>query len=256
MDRQKSEIVEKDRKGGKGGKKKYVIVAVLLAVAAAMVVAGFCMNKMSEERMRGIRPSPSAPRHSTPGQIEKPMIYLYPEKEMEVAVKLGSPEKITVDYPDYADGWKVVAKPNGDLREVGTGRELYALYYEAHGERKERTKEGFVVAKDEVESFLEEKLEILGLNYKEKEEFMTYWIPKMEAEPYVYVRFLSLEEIEKEMALIVSPAPETMIRILMVFEGLSEREVGRAKKGLVEQKLEVAPERRGFTVVEWGGSEL
>lgn len=30
----------------------------------------------------------------------------------------------------------------------------------------------------------EEKLEILGLNYKETEEFIVYWLPKLEQNEY------------------------------------------------------------------------
>ena len=60
----------------------------------------------------------------------KPVIYLYPEDEEEVTVKLGKKEKLTCTYPKYNDGWKVLAEPSGDLIDLETGKELYSLYWE------------------------------------------------------------------------------------------------------------------------------
>ena len=68
------------------------------------------------------------------GTIEaKPIIYLYPEQETKVSVVLGNPQNITCSYPKYIDGWNVVAQPNGDLIDLKTGRNLYALYWEGKG---------------------------------------------------------------------------------------------------------------------------
>ena len=39
--------------------------------------------------------------------VMKPMIYIYPEQNMDVQVSLGSPEKLTCSYPFYNDGWNV-----------------------------------------------------------------------------------------------------------------------------------------------------
>ena len=50
---------------------------------------------------------------------------------MEITVKLLNSEKITVSYPKYNEGWKVIANPNGDLIDINTKRKLYSLYYES-----------------------------------------------------------------------------------------------------------------------------
>ncbi len=42
----------------------------------------------------------------------KPIIYIYPEEEMKVSVKVGYPDKLTHTYPKYQDEWKVIAKPD------------------------------------------------------------------------------------------------------------------------------------------------
>ena len=51
------------------------------------------------------------------------------------------------------------------------------------------------------------------------------------------------------VALNVSPAPDTCIRVFMAYKPLT------APVDLPAQTFET-PERTGFTVVEWGGSEV
>ena len=155
---------------------------------------------------------------------EKPMIYLYPETETELA------------------------EPSGKLTDLKTGRELYSLYWEGKDSIFEVTDEGFVVTGENAATFLEEKLALLGLTDREAEEFIVYWLPKMQENSYNYVRFASSAEIEEYMPLLVSPKPDTMIRVAMVLSALDE------PLELKKQVLPAKPERAGFTVVEWGGS--
>ena len=182
--------------------------------------------------------------------IDKPIIYLYPTKDTEVSVKLGYSNKLITSYPRYTDEWKVIAKENGELTDIKTGRNLYALYYESKNvENYQVEKEGFVIKGEDTAKFLEEKLEILGLTEREAEEFIIYWLPRLEENKYNYIRFASKEEIEKNMPLEINPSPDTVIRVLMTFKGLEE------PIEVEEQKLET-PERTGFVAVEWGGTEI
>jgi hypothetical protein len=96
---------------------------------------------------------------------------------------------------------------------------------------------------------LEEKLAELGLTEREADEFIVYWLPKLEANKYNYIRFDANEVLDKYMKLNVSPKPDTVIRIAMNYKALD------APIDVVEQKIET-PARNGFTVVEWGGSEI
>ena len=185
--------------------------------------------------------------------FEKPIIYIYPEKEIEVEVKLGRPENLTATYPKYENnqGWKVLAKPNGELTDLKTGRNLYALYWEGKKNKNvdNNFKEGFIVEGENTAEFLEEKLSILGLNERETEEFIIYWLPQMEGNKYNYIRFESKEEINENMPLEVNPKPETLIRVMMEWKGLNE------KIEIKEQELEKV-QREGYTIVEWGGTVL
>jgi len=179
----------------------------------------------------------------------KPIIYLYPEEETKISVKLGYPNNITASYPKYINGWNVLAKPNGDLIDLDTNRKLYALYWEGLNKIEFPTNDGFIVKGEDITKFLEEKLEILGLNEREAEEFIVYWLPIMEKNEYNYVRFATQEEINKNMPIEFSKEPDTLIRVLMVFKGLDN------PIEIEEQKLEKQV-RKGFTVVEWGGVNL
>lgn len=179
----------------------------------------------------------------------KPVIYLYPEDEEEVTVKLGKKENLTCTYPKYKDGWKVLAKPSGDLIEVETGKELYSLYWEGKNNVKHDLTEGFIVEGENAASFLEEKLEILGLNSKEKQEFIIYWLPELEANKLNYIRFETKEQIDEDMPIEITPVPDTIIRIMMV--------VKKINKPLdVKEQVLTSVERKGFTVVEWGGTRI
>ncbi len=109
--------------------------------------------------------------------------------------------------------------------------------------------EGFVVKGQDTISFLEEKLEILGLNEREANEFIIYWLPQMENNKYNYIRFESIEKINEYMPLEIEPKPDSLIRVLMLFKPL-EKEIQ-----VNEQEL-ITPQRTGYTVVEWGGSKI
>ena len=179
----------------------------------------------------------------------KPIIYLYPEEETNLTVTLGYEDQLTCTYPKYNGGWNVTASPDGTLIDNKTGKKLYSLYWEGGDCKVPNESEGFVVKGEDVADFLDEKLEILGLNYKEREEFILYWLPKMEANKYNFVRFATAEEINSYMPLSFSVEPDSVIRVLMQFKSLDEY------KEVKEQEL-VTPERKGFVAVEWGGTEL
>ena len=185
---------------------------------------------------------------SVNNQWDKPIIYIYPEEDMDVEVTVSNPEKFTVTYPKYEDGWKVKALTDGTLID-SNNKKYYALYWEGNGDKDSINKDGFVVKGEDSASFLEEKLEILGLNYKEKNEFIMYWLPKLESNKYNYIRFKTREEIDNNMKLNINPEPDTLIRVMMEYKGLD-------KKIKVKEEKLTKVERKGYTVVEWGGTEI
>lgn len=174
----------------------------------------------------------------------KPVIYLYPEKEQEVFVELDLKGEFSFTYPEYNNGWKVTAKPDGTI--ISDGEEYSYLFWE--GDMSGFTpdfKEGFVVKGSESAEFLRETLSKMGLTPKEYNEFIVYWAPILQENEYNKIYFAK-EEYENSARLTITPEPDSILRVYMVFEEADENTV------LPEQ--EITPfERKGFTVVEWGG---
>ena len=182
-------------------------------------------------------------------QYDKPVIYLYPEENTVVHVSLGEPEKITVSYPEYTlSGWEFTARPDGML--TADGREYPYMYYEFDSAAK-FGEEGFVVAGTDTAAFLEDKLGAMGFTYREQAEFITYWLPKLAVNDYNRIEFISGEEIDAIMPLTITPEPDNILRVYMLFAPCDPE----ISKTLPEQELPVLI-REGFTVLEWGGSEI
>jgi len=206
---------------------KAVLIAILAIFVIGLIIGSFRT------------PEPAAPA--------KPVIYLYPEAETEVSVELDFNGELTSTYPAYNGGWRVSAKPDGTLID-SEGREYYCLFWEGISHVDYEISSGFVVPGDETEAFLEESLAALGLRNKESNEFIIYWLPRMENNPYNLISFLQ-EDYTDNAALRVSPAPDTVLRVFMAWEALDE------PIDIPGQELKFT-KRTGFTLVEWGGAEI
>lgn len=181
-----------------------------------------------------------------PNACYKPVIYLYPETETDVSVELLLDGKLTCTYPAYTGGWRVTAAPDGTLTD-GNGQTYNYLYWEGETHAQWDMREGFCVKGEDTAAFLEDALEKLGLNRREANEFIVYWLPLMEQNPYNIIAFQT-DAYTDAAQLQVAPTPDTVIRVFMTWQAAD------AYVQLLPQKLS-APERIGFTVVEWGGTE-
>lgn len=179
---------------------------------------------------------------------KKPVIYLYPTSQQKINVKLEYKGKLTCTYPEYKDGWNVTAKPDGKLTNLSDNREYSYLYWEGISNNKWDMSKGFVVKGTETEKFLKEKLEYLGLTAKEYNEFIVYWLPIMKDNKYNLINF-AREDYENIAKLKITPKPDSILRIMMVFKPLGKliKVEGQNLKPFV---------RKGFTVVEWGGTQV
>ena len=182
-----------------------------------------------------------------PGMAYKPVIYLYPVAETEVSVKLNLDGKLTCTYPAYNAGWQVTAAPDGTLTDA-KGQTYNYLYWEGETNAQWDMTEGFCIKGEDTAAFLEDALEKLGLNRREANEFIVYWLPLMEQNPYNIISFQT-DTYTDAAELQINPAPDTVIRVFMTFEA-SDYMIR-----ILPQKL-TAPERIGFTIVEWGGAEI
>jgi len=188
-------------------------------------------------------PKEEKPLPSTPA---KPVIYLYPEETTSVTVKLDSDGVLTCTYPAYENGWTVTAAPDGTLTD-DAGQAYNYLYWEGEGPADYDFSRGFCIPGADTAAFLSDALFRLGLTRREANEFIVYWLPQMEQNPYNLIAFQQ-EAYTETAPLTVIPQPDSILRVFMAWKPLSE-------------PMEIAPqtlptfERQGFTLVEWGGAK-
>jgi len=179
-------------------------------------------------------------------QMCEPILYLYPEEAESVTVKLGEEIAVTRSYPTYRNGWSVSAQPDGRLMDLNSGRRSPYLFWEGYSYILPMETKGFVVGRSEVREFFERELPQLGLNEKETRDFISAWASKLTESPYYFITFLDRAVIDRYYPMQIEPAPKTSIRVFMDFTALS------APIFVPPLSLSPPPERRGFTVVEWG----
>jgi len=177
----------------------------------------------------------------------KPVVYLYPEKKIEANVKVVFDGEFTENIPKYDKdkGWDVVAYPTGKLINKDDGKEYNYLYWEGDTKIDFNLSEGFVIEGEKTKEFLEKKLKEIGLNKIEYDEFIEYWEPRMKDNKYNLIHF-SGKEYTDAVEMNIVPKPDSVLRVFMAYQPLDEF------KFVVPQKFEKF-ERKGFTVVEWGG---
>ena len=189
-------------------------------------------------------PTEEKPLPSTPA---KPVIYLYPEETTRVTVDLAFNGKLTCTYPAYENGWRVTAAPDGTLTD-DTGQTYNYLYWEGEGPADYDFSRGFCIPGADTAAFLSDALSRLGLTRREANEFIVYWLPQMEQNPYNLITFQQ-EAYTETAPLTVTPQPDSILRVFMAWKPLSEP-IASASQALP------AFERHGFTLVEWGGAKV
>ena len=176
----------------------------------------------------------------------KPVLYLYPEEDnTKVTITFEKPQLLTTTYPKFITKWSVIANKNGDLYDRD-GKYYYGLYWEENGSTEVDFTEGFYVTKENAIEFLEEKLDTIGLNKKERNEFIMYWLPILEKNEKSLVYFELTGERQKYNKLNITPKPDSLLRVAIHVKKVNN------KTNIKEQKLKTF-KRKGFTAVEWGG---
>lgn len=216
--------------------KIFVVLGIMQTVEIGLVLILFILGLF-------IRSSSHAP-------IDKPVIYLYGYENEEVNVQIDFKDNagFTCTYPEYKeDGWTVSVRPDGHLVDKD-GRVYRYLYWEGEGFDDPDFSKGFCVRGEFTSSFLEVKLKEMGLNDDEINEFIIYWLPKMEDNEYNIISFQT--DAYTDLAeLNVDPLPDSMLRVYMAWYP-SDHPVD------IEPQTFTKAERTGRYVVEWGGSEF
>ena len=201
-------------------------------------------NRITYEKENIEKPNP---------ETAKPVIYLYPEQETKVNVQLSFNGTLTSTYPTLpSEGWTVTAQPDGTLTDE-EGRSYRYLFWEGVADVDWKQDSGFLVKAEDAREFLEQSLTQLGLNELEQNDFITYWLPKLEKNGESFVTFAA-EQYTDNAVLTVTPQPDSVLRVQMLISKVDDSNRAAFQK-LPEQELPRF-EREGFVLVEWGGTDL
>ena len=183
-------------------------------------------------------------------EVDKPIIYLYPETSQEFKVSVDPVGEMTFTYPATVNTWEGTMHPDGQLEING---EAYRyLFWESKQEFEAlnpKTTEGFVIKGSEVVAFLEEKLNQIGFTPSERADFITFWGPKMAQQAQMFITFHQDLDCNAFAELDITPKPDNICRFYMSW-GAYEGNIKPSAQSLIPFN------RKGFTAIEWGGQEL
>ncbi|KAG1812599.1 uncharacterized protein BJ212DRAFT_1276757 [Suillus subaureus] len=228
---------------------------------------------------------------------KKPVIYLYLPFDIDVSVKLSLiPEwSLSVIYPIVAtEGhgqrleWNVRTHQDGSLTEHNSGLDVSYLFWEAETNlphspaSKPQPVDTFsptssslsdtdsvVIPVDKITVYLDKSLKVLGLHTEARTSFITYWLPSILKHEYIALRFVPQAAYECAASLSISPQPDVVTRVFMLFRGISEEHLANWINAQMSAERDVAwwvdvvgvdLVRAGdmtlFRVLEWGGMEV
>ena len=238
----------------------------------------------------------------------KPVIYLFPPcpiPSATVSVTLAPQWSFSHVYPlagpkPLEDGrqriaWSVSSQPDGTLVEKDTNLQLSYLFWEADSNASLPPSpplsaiDGFGFAEHfdpaypvldcdtpttvllpfaELLPYLDKALKSLSLRTPARNDFITYWLPKLAKKSFVALRFLPQAAYQRAATLEVQPAPDVVTRVFMLFRGVSAEDAegptwsaARARVGEVDWVNVVGVESGAwdesrFRVLEWGAMEV
>lgn len=238
-----------------------IIILILMSFFSLLVTLGIGKNFRCNESSQ-IEPTPdpfSGYWNEYDNMVKKPNIYIYPEETSNVDVYLNVdsigttwPRANMVDENEYH--WNVTADPDGTLHQ--DSYEYSYLFWEGENTISPSFERGFCVSGQETGEFLRIVLNEMGLTPEEYNEFIVFWLPQMEKNPYNLITFMGIDttdEYNTTYPLYVvdenGNTPDCMMRVCMLWKP-------------VEKPVEIEPQvfttlrRHGFTVIEWGGAEV
>ncbi|CAE6458892.1 unnamed protein product [Rhizoctonia solani] len=235
-------------------------------------------------------------------RVEKPVIYLFsPSPLQKVHVDLSLvrgwhfsaiyPHTPITSPPDNSFGeaisWTVDTRSDGSLFDQLTNREVAYLFWEAHTKpgpfispptTPSAELAGFDPARpivlpshsallpfSKVTGYIDDALLAMRLHAEARTSFITYWLPNLSKHSHIALRFLPQDQYEAAAPLHVTPVPEIVTRVFMLFMGVQESDLGSWKSARIPAQewsrvigvdTEKAKDVTLFRVLEWGGMEI
>ncbi|KAF5386694.1 hypothetical protein D9615_001975 [Tricholomella constricta] len=227
---------------------------------------------------------------------KKPMIYVFSPADMDVsiAVSLGRDIEFSTTYPivpirmRHPTGekiqWDVHTGSSGTLVERESGLELSALFWEANlgpknpvlskslpnpniGNWGLSDSDSVVLRVDEITRYLEKALMSLGLHKEARTSFITFWLPSFLNHKYIALRFIPQAEYSRIAPLEITPKPDVITRVFMLFKGIRDPKAWpSARKRVLDDMsrwadivgvdLAAVANKDLSRVLEWGAMEI
>jgi hypothetical protein len=179
----------------------------------------------------------------------KPAIYLYPKYPTIVNVKVDTSKGwMTKSIPEYPDnGWRVLAMPSG---KIFSGFKTYThLFYETMLPSPSIGENYEVIAADNLTVGLKDLALRLSLSEEEATDLADYWTTNLPNAKYYKVGLMNGSNIDALEPLDISPAPNSLYRVRLVFKATNEQ-ISSTTRFFGNF------DRNGFSVVDWGGFVL
>ncbi|KAJ7762975.1 hypothetical protein B0H16DRAFT_1368537 [Mycena metata] len=237
----------------------------------------------------------------------KPVIYLFSPVEKEVTVSLTLtrewsfsaiypvvPAKALLSNAGERIQWNVRTHPDGTLTELNTGLDVAYLFWEAHtnlgmpmsppasptiasSDLVERFSpltcdlspaDSVLIAVADLTPYLDKMLLALGLHTEARTSFITYWLPAFLKHKHIALRFVPQAAYETAAVLDITPSPDVVTRVFMLFKGVPVEALGgwqdakptaddaQRWRSVVDVDVERAGDAALFRVLEWGGMEV
>lgn len=183
--------------------------------------------------------------------VRKPVIYIYSDQFRELNVNIDPKGEMIFTYPFTSDNtWDVQVDSNGIMVD---DEYLNYLFWEAE-QRIDPSRidysKGIILKGKESQAYLESTLTSLGLNAKERADFITFWAPQMLQYESVFLQLIIDEECSIFGELNITPAPKSIHRVYLVWKANPDNNFSPAP-----QKFHPLV-RSEFDVLEWGGVQM
>lgn len=184
--------------------------------------------------------------------VYKPALYLYPPEATPVRAQIHYDGILTHLHPKPGiQGWDVVALPNGQLIDQASSNPKDTVgYLFWEGTRRDAQydlSQGSCLPKDSLSIWLNMRLKEAQLSGRERQDFLTYWIPKLSIGPMIQVHLADSSEYDAYARWTIIPKPTIFNRIFVVFTQ------SKTCPNMTPQSWKKAL-RQGFTAIEWGGT--
>lgn len=143
----------------------------------------------------------------------KPNIYIYPEQKIELGLELFFPigGRILVSIPEYGNGWNVSVDTTGLINN-----NYSYLFYESTQPDIWQRNNGWVIKKTELESFFRANMTDYGFYGQEIEDYIEYWIPRLDKYSYYSIFPQTKELINDAIEFSFSLEPDNILRLFYV----------------------------------------